>query len=347
MAGPSPGPPLFDEPSTGSRASFSSRMTADLGSIESRLERQDTRFMGIQCFSHIGICVSDLSRSERFYAEGLGFTREATLQVEGEPSETLLDLKDVDLRAIYLVRDGVRIELLHYESPGVEEGPRPRPMNQLGLTHLSLRVEDLAGTLTALEAVGAEILRQSQVGVPERGRRSSLRAGSGRTPHRTRGVTRRPDASARRGDSRRDPPTDELILSWLTQRPRNGQGDLEDRTTSCCSYSSQRSRIIRERRVAREVLDRALREFLEFWARHCRLKGLGRFPLRDVDKVELRIWPNGPVQMRRDMAGLLSEIGRGSLPVLQRFLFTTFGESERVNECDCQFASPLRLSKLF
>jgi len=125
--------------------------------------------MGVQCFSHIGICVSDLARSERFYAEGLGFRPEAALEVAGEPSDTLLDLEAVDLEATYLVRDGIRIELLHFRSPPLTAGPRPRPVNQLGLTHLSLRVDDLENTLSALQSVGAEILEPSRVGVPERG----------------------------------------------------------------------------------------------------------------------------------------------------------------------------------
>ncbi len=125
--------------------------------------------MGIQCFSHLGICVSDLARSERFYVEGLGFQPEAALEVAGEPSDTLLDLEAVDLEATYLVRDGLRIELLHFRNPPTIDGPQPRPVNQLGLTHLSLRVEDLEPTLAALREAGAEILEASRIGVPERG----------------------------------------------------------------------------------------------------------------------------------------------------------------------------------
>ena len=35
-------------------------------------------------FSHLGICVSDLERSVRFYCEGLGFEPVATHQVGAE-----------------------------------------------------------------------------------------------------------------------------------------------------------------------------------------------------------------------------------------------------------------------
>ena len=93
--------------------------------------------------SHIGICVSDWKRSLRFYHDVLGFRYVHELEVKGEPSDTLLRLEGVALRAIYLEREGVRIELLHYDAPGCTGDGEPRPMNQLGLTHLSLRVDDL------------------------------------------------------------------------------------------------------------------------------------------------------------------------------------------------------------
>ncbi len=125
--------------------------------------------MAIQCFSHLGLCVADLARAERFYVEGLGFTREATLRVGGEPSSRLLELDPVDLDAVYLVRDGLRLELLHFLEPGVEPSADARPMNRAGLTHLSLRVDDLDACVEQLEALGGRMLQSSRIGVPERG----------------------------------------------------------------------------------------------------------------------------------------------------------------------------------
>jgi catechol 2,3-dioxygenase-like lactoylglutathione lyase family enzyme len=117
--------------------------------------------------SHLGICVSDLERSLAFYRDALGFAVESELKVDGEPSETLLQLRPVRLRAVYLVRDGVRIELLHYESPGHAGDGSPRAMNQLGLTHLSFRVEDLAAAAARLEAHGARVLRDTRIDNPQ------------------------------------------------------------------------------------------------------------------------------------------------------------------------------------
>ncbi len=125
--------------------------------------------MAIQCFAHVGICVSDLERSRRFYSDVLGFKEVARLQVVGEPSDTLLDLEDVDLHATFLERDGVRIELLWYAHPGGQAGPVPRAMNQFGLTHLAIRVDDLEQTLAALRREGVASLDDTRIGNPQLG----------------------------------------------------------------------------------------------------------------------------------------------------------------------------------
>ena len=113
--------------------------------------------------SHLGICVSDLERSRAFYRDALGFAVESELEVEGEPSETLLRLAPVRLRAVYLVRDGLRIELLHYAAPGAVGDGSPRAMNALGLTHLSLRVDGIEASVARLAAHGAHVLRDTRI----------------------------------------------------------------------------------------------------------------------------------------------------------------------------------------
>jgi catechol 2,3-dioxygenase-like lactoylglutathione lyase family enzyme len=113
--------------------------------------------------SHLGICVSDLETSLAFYRDALGFEYASELSVDGEAPATLLRLPDVSLRAIYLRRDGFVIELLHYDAPGSEGDGRPRAMNALGLTHLSLRVPDLSAALAGLEARGVNILWDTRI----------------------------------------------------------------------------------------------------------------------------------------------------------------------------------------
>ena len=117
--------------------------------------------------SHIGICVSDRVCALRFYRDVLGFRYVSELDVKGLPASTLLRLSDVELRAIYLEREGVRIELLCYGSPSHKGDGVPRPMNQLGLTHLSLRTDDLDRTLADVEGADVEILRETRIEIPE------------------------------------------------------------------------------------------------------------------------------------------------------------------------------------
>jgi len=116
--------------------------------------------------THVGIGVSDLERSLRFYRDLLGFTWEHALDVEGEPTDTLLGLRGTRLRAEYLKRDGVRIELLCFASPPAP--PRPeRPLNQHGLTHLSFRVTDLDAVLDGLRAADERVLDETIIRFPE------------------------------------------------------------------------------------------------------------------------------------------------------------------------------------
>ena len=97
----------------------------------------------VQAATHIGICVSDLERSSRFYCDGLGFERVQALTA-GDQFRRLMELEaEVVLEVQLLRRDGLTIELLWFRSPG-SIGPRDRrPMNQLGFTHLSFRVANI------------------------------------------------------------------------------------------------------------------------------------------------------------------------------------------------------------
>lgn len=117
--------------------------------------------------SHIGICVRELDPALAFYRDLLGFREVSRLEVSGSESETLLDLEEVELEAVYLERDGTRIELLHYTRPGHVESEAPRPMNRPGLTHLSLRTRDLDTMVARLAAAGIRILSETRIERPE------------------------------------------------------------------------------------------------------------------------------------------------------------------------------------
>jgi catechol 2,3-dioxygenase-like lactoylglutathione lyase family enzyme len=117
--------------------------------------------------THLGICVSDLEASRAFYRDALGFEPLRELEASGRETETLLELPGAALRAVYLRKDGVVVELLGYDHPGSVGDGSPRPMNALGLTHLSLRVPDLAAAIETLESQGVNVLRHTRIHNPE------------------------------------------------------------------------------------------------------------------------------------------------------------------------------------
>jgi catechol 2,3-dioxygenase-like lactoylglutathione lyase family enzyme len=108
-------------------------------------------------FSHVGICVSDLERSVRFYCAGLGFELVQSHTV-GQEFGSLMEIEDVVLQSRFIRRDGVSLELLHFDAPGHVGEPLRRPMNQLGLTHLSLRVADLDAVAHVIESLGGTVV---------------------------------------------------------------------------------------------------------------------------------------------------------------------------------------------
>ena len=120
----------------------------------------------MDAFSHFGICVSDLDRSLRFYCEGLGFELVESHSV-GPEFGALMEVDDVALESRFVERDGVRIELLWFESPGVLGAPgERRSMNQLGLTHLSFRVDDVDEAAARLAALGGTVVESSRTAFP-------------------------------------------------------------------------------------------------------------------------------------------------------------------------------------
>ena len=108
-------------------------------------------------FSHVGICVSDLERSVRFYCEGLGFELVQSHTVGAEFGR-LMEVDDVALQSRFVSHDGISIELLHFDSPGHRGEPMRRPMNQLGMTHMSLRVADVEAVARVIESFGGSVL---------------------------------------------------------------------------------------------------------------------------------------------------------------------------------------------
>ena len=117
-------------------------------------------------FNHLGQCVTDLERSKRFYVDVLGFEpwREITLPDEG--SAKLLRLSPpLGMTASYLRRDGLVLELLYFAGSGAAPLPyRERVMNDPGLTHISISVDDVDATCAQVVEYGGTVLDDTNIG---------------------------------------------------------------------------------------------------------------------------------------------------------------------------------------
>lgn len=118
--------------------------------------------MSQPAMSHIGICTRDLDASLRFYTEGLGFTLERTIDEIGAPFDAMMELPGMRCRVHYIKSGGFTLELIGIAG-GVTGSAERKPMNQLGFTHMTLLVDDLAATIERVERLGGKAHRETQV----------------------------------------------------------------------------------------------------------------------------------------------------------------------------------------
>ena len=109
--------------------------------------------------AHIGLCVTDMARSARFYCELLGFQHCRRLEMSADQVSDFLgfDPPGHDLKAQYLSLGDFQLELLQYQPAG-EDRVRGRAMSETGLTHISIGVESVAAVLARLAEYGGELV---------------------------------------------------------------------------------------------------------------------------------------------------------------------------------------------
>ena len=119
--------------------------------------------MGV--YNHTGQVVTDLERSKRFYQEVFGFKFWYEITPPDGPTAKLSCLTPpLGVTASYLTLDGFVLELIHYSAPGATLDFRSRTMNEPGLTHLSISVDDVRGAAARVEEFGGRIIEESDVG---------------------------------------------------------------------------------------------------------------------------------------------------------------------------------------
>jgi lactoylglutathione lyase len=117
-------------------------------------------------YNHTGQVVTDIERSKRFYQEVFGFKLWYEINPPDEATAKLTCLTPpLGVTASYLTLDGFVLELMHYAAPGATAPFRPRTMDEPGLTHLSISVDDVRASAALVTECGGEIIEESDVGV--------------------------------------------------------------------------------------------------------------------------------------------------------------------------------------
>lgn len=121
--------------------------------------------------SHLGVCVSDLDRSLRFWCEGLGFSPAERYDLSTDQLPGLAAAMEVPapfaLVSQMVVLGDLRVELIHYPGGGAAGTPSSSRA-ELGLTHLSFRVDDVDAAAAHLVAHGGTLLpaTRTDLGIP-------------------------------------------------------------------------------------------------------------------------------------------------------------------------------------
>ena len=104
-------------------------------------------------FHHLGLTVSNLERSHRFYREVVGMRDELTMEVASDAFNALMASEGLSIRFWYLTLGTLRLQLVEYTRGGEPE-PLALAHNRIGNPHLSIAVEDVARKYEELKQRG-------------------------------------------------------------------------------------------------------------------------------------------------------------------------------------------------
>jgi catechol 2,3-dioxygenase-like lactoylglutathione lyase family enzyme len=98
---------------------------------------------------HFGITVTDLDRAAAFYRETFDLDEPERFSVSGEAFSDGVGVDGATGRFAHFVLDGARIELVEYDPEGPDA--TGTAVNQPGVTHLGLSVDDLDSFYASLD----------------------------------------------------------------------------------------------------------------------------------------------------------------------------------------------------
>ena len=118
--------------------------------------------------SHVGLCTPDLDATLRFFTDGLGFDAADGWDLDSEmlpdlPAALEVDGGDapVSVRSQMVERDGMKVELLGFDSPAPTGSPSTS-RGSVGLTHLAFWVDDREAAVERAVAAGATVIESTR-----------------------------------------------------------------------------------------------------------------------------------------------------------------------------------------
>ena len=115
--------------------------------------------------SHLGLCVSDLTASLRFWCDGLGFAvaegYDLTDSLVPGLAEALEVSSPVVMRSQMIVLDSLKIEVISYQTP-LPTGIPSVSRGALGFTHLSFLHPTIDELAEHLVACGGTLLAETR-----------------------------------------------------------------------------------------------------------------------------------------------------------------------------------------
>jgi glyoxylase I family protein len=117
---------------------------------------------GVRRAVHVSLVVTDLERSLRYYCEGLGFREVLRMEMGQEVANVGQFDGEVRFQSVLVARDGLVLQIANFPQPGVTAQTGVKPLNEAGLTHIGIVVEDVDAALEALVELGGTVIEASR-----------------------------------------------------------------------------------------------------------------------------------------------------------------------------------------
>jgi catechol 2,3-dioxygenase-like lactoylglutathione lyase family enzyme len=108
----------------------------------------------IRGINHVGISVSNLDRSVKFYQDNFGMTVVMQNAFGGEQFDRILGLRGVNGQAALLRVGDMQLELFEFFQPSPKHLDPQRPVSDHGISHFCIEVTDIEGEYRRLTEAG-------------------------------------------------------------------------------------------------------------------------------------------------------------------------------------------------